>query len=103
LEVVGGDRELLGEILEAILEECPQQFESLEQAIAEQDSGTARRAAHTILGNMRAISATDAMDKAGIVEGLAKNSEFDAITEPVEALRDATNSVYEGIRRFQAG
>ena len=102
LDVVGGDRELLGEILEAIVEECPQQFAFLDKAIAEQDSVTARRAAHTILGNMRAISATAAMDKAGVVEGLAKNSEFEAVPEPVEALRDATNSVYEAIRRFQA-
>jgi two-component system sensor histidine kinase/response regulator len=101
LEVVGGDRELLGEILEAVIEECPQQFESLEKSISEQDSTTARRAAHTILGNMRAISATNAMDKAGVVEGLAKDSKFDAIAGPVEALRQATNSVYGAIQRFQ--
>jgi CheY-like chemotaxis protein len=103
LDVVGGDRELLDEILEAVIEECPRQFESLEKSISEQDSTTARRAAHTILGNMRAISAINAMDKAGMVEGLARDSEFDAMAEPVEVLRDATNSVYEAIRRFQAG
>ena len=102
LEVVGGDRELLGEILEAVVEECPQQFALLEKSIAEQDSGTARRAAHTILGNMRAISANEAMDKAGVVEGLAKDGEFDALPEPVEALRQAKNSVYEAIERFQS-
>jgi two-component system, sensor histidine kinase and response regulator len=102
LVVVGGDRELLGEILQAIIEECPQQFVSLEKSISEQDSSTARRAAHTILGNMRAIEATNAMDKAGVVEDLAKDSKFDAIAEPVEELRDATNSVYKAIQRFQA-
>ena len=102
MDVVGGDRELLGEILEAILEECPQQFASLEKAIAEQDSGTARRAAHTILGNMRAISANEAMDKASVVELLARDSEFDAMPEPVEALREATDSVYRAVQQFQA-
>jgi two-component system sensor histidine kinase/response regulator len=102
LDVVGGDRELLGEILEAVVEEFPQQFALLEKSIAEQDSGTARRAAHTILGNMRAISANEAMDKASVVEGLARDAEFDALAEPVEALRQATDSVYEAIRKFQA-
>jgi PAS domain S-box-containing protein len=102
LDVVGGDRALLDEILEAVLEECPQQFELLEQAISEQDSTTARRAAHTILGNMRAISAINAMDKAGMVEGLARDSEFDAMAEPVESLRQATDSVYKAIQQFQA-
>ena len=101
-EVVGGDHELLGEILEALVEECPQQFAALEKSIASRDSAKARRAAHTILGNMRAIAANDAMDKAGVVESLAKESEFDVIAEPVEALRKATNSVYQAIRKFQA-
>ena len=102
LEVVGGDRGLLGEILEALVEECPLQFASLEKSIASRDSATARRAAHTILGNLRAIAANDAMHKAGVVESLAKESEFDAIAKPVEALREATNSVYQAIRRFRA-
>ena len=102
LDIVGGDRELLSEILGAILDECPQQFKSLEKAIADQDSGTARRAAHTILGNMRAISANEAMDKAGIVERLAKDSNFDDLAEPVEALRKATDSVYRVVQKFQA-
>ena len=103
LEVVGGDRELLGEILEAIVEECPQQFASLEKSISEKDSATARRAAHTILGNMRAISAEEAMDKAGVVEALAKDSKFDEIAEPVEALRESTESVYRAIQQFRTG
>jgi len=42
------------------------------------------------------------MDKARVVEGLARDAEFDALAEPVEALRQATDSVYEAIRKFQA-
>lgn len=103
LEVMGGDRELLDEILDAIIEECPQQFNTLETAIAERDSATARRAAHTILGNMRAISAADAMDKAGAVERLAKDSRFDELSEPVEQLRQAAGDVYQAIDEFRAG
>ena len=102
LDVMGGDRELLGEILEAITEECPQQFGSLLQAISQRDSTTARRAAHTILGNMRAISANEAMDKASVVERLAKNSEFEALAQPVEELRQATDAVYQAINQFLA-
>ncbi|NQV27070.1 MAG: response regulator [Rhodopirellula sp.] len=101
LDVVGGDAELLAEILDAILEECPQQFELLRKAIFEQDSKTARRAAHTILGNMRAISANDAMEKAGRVEVLARDSQFDALLKPVEELRQATSSVYAAVQQFQ--
>ena len=102
LDVMGGDRELLGEILEAITEECPQQFGSLLPAISQRDSTTARRAAHTILGNMRAISANEAMDKASVVERLAKNSEFEALAQPVEELRQATDAVYQAINQFLA-
>jgi len=102
LDVAGGDRELLDEILEAILEECPAQFESLQKSIFENDARTARRAAHTILGNMRAIHAADAMDKATAVEALARDSKFDGLSEPVEELRQATDSVYLAIQHFRA-
>lgn len=102
LEVVGGDRELLGEILEAILEECPRQFADLEAGITAQDSQAARRAAHTVLGNMRAISAAAAMDCAGVVEGLAKESKFNEIGEPVAALQKAIDDVARDIRHFMA-
>lgn len=103
LDVMGGDRELLGEILEAIIEECPQQFDALHDAMAAKDSGTARRAAHTILGNMRAISAAEAMDKAGVVELLAKEAQFDAMSQPVEELRQAASDVYQAIDQFLKG
>ncbi|MDA0281818.1 MAG: response regulator [Planctomycetota bacterium] len=102
LEVTGGDSELLGEILEAVMIECPEQFEILQTSIEKRDAATARRAAHTILGNMRAISATDAMNKATIVEGLARDSQFDSLSVPVAELRQATDSVYDAIQSFIA-
>jgi two-component system, sensor histidine kinase and response regulator len=92
LDVMGGDRELLGEILEAVIEECPQQFESLLKAISAKDSTTARRAAHTILGNMRAISANAAMDKASAVEVLARDSQFEALPQPKLSTRQSVSS-----------
>lgn len=103
LEVVGDDRELLDEILEAIVKETPQQFEALEKAISEQDFVTARRAAHTILGNMRAIAAADAMGKASVTEALARESDLNSLPDAVEELRQATDSVYRAIQNFQAG
>jgi hypothetical protein len=51
---------------------------------------------------MRAIHAADAMDKATAVEALARDSKFDGLSEPVEELRQATDSVYLAIQHFRA-
>ncbi len=102
LGVVAGSRELLYEILESILEETPQQLVLLRRAIKSGDSQTARRAAHTVLGNMRAISMTTAMDRAAIVESLAADSQFDAIIEPLSKLQASVDGVILDIRRHLA-
>ncbi len=99
LEVTGHDNDLLREICEAVLEECPRLFQQLDAAISSNNSDTAHRAAHTILGNMRALSAVTVMDQAAIVEALAKNSDFAALSAPVEQLRHLAEQTYAEIRR----
>ncbi len=100
LEVTANDRELLREIAAAVLEECPQLFEQLDAAIAKQDSQSARRAAHTILGNMRAISAATPMNQAMTVESLAKSGNFHEIAEPLAVLRGLVQRVYVEIHEY---
>lgn len=99
LDVTAGDAELLKDLLGAILEECPMLIRSLDAAIESADAGTARRAAHTILGNMRTVVCEAAMKQAGIVEQLARDGKFDSIGKPVEELRRTIDAVLDEIKR----
>jgi CheY-like chemotaxis protein len=71
LRSVGGDRELLSEIIDAFLEECPRLTAALDAAIASGDAASARRAAHTLRGGLCTLGATDASSIAQQIETLA--------------------------------
>src|SRR5690606_25902734 len=53
LGVVQDDRDLLREVVEAVLEETPQLLAALPPAITSKDAKTVQRLAHTIKGNLR--------------------------------------------------
>gem|GEM_PF-4459191 len=99
---MANDRDLLREIASAVLVECPQLFAQLANAIETHDVGTARRAAHTILGNMRALNVKRVMEQASIVEACAKTGDFAAITAPLAELRRQADQVYAEINAMLA-
>lgn len=50
LEVVGGDKELLNELLKMFLKDCPEKIKKLEQAIKNKDFKTVQETAHNLKG-----------------------------------------------------
>jgi HPt (histidine-containing phosphotransfer) domain-containing protein len=73
LGVVDGDRELLRELIEAFLEECPRYMLDIDSAIKRNDPETLRRAAHTVKGGMRHFGAGPAIETAERLEQLARS------------------------------
>ena len=101
LDIAAGDTGLLEELVESVLVETPQQFELLEKSLASEDATTARRAAHTILGNMRTVAASQARDLAAVVENLAKHDQLSGIAESVGDLRTACDVVLTELRAWR--
>ncbi|PYN39642.1 MAG: hypothetical protein DMD95_24060 [Candidatus Rokuibacteriota bacterium] len=67
LNYVGGDRELLDELLGIFAEDAPVRMEAIRRAIAGGDTPELMREAHTLKGSLKVIGATTA---AGLAEGL---------------------------------
>ena len=67
LHYVGGDRELLDELLGIFAEDAPVRMEAIQRAIAGGDTPELMREAHTLKGALKVIGATTA---AGLAEGL---------------------------------
>jgi HPt (histidine-containing phosphotransfer) domain-containing protein len=59
LERVGGDPELLGEVIDIFLETCPPLVETIRQALARRDCSAVRRGAHELKGSAANFDATD--------------------------------------------
>lgn len=72
LHWVDGDRELLAELIEIFLEDCPRRLHELEQAVKETDAIGVSRAAHSLKGMVAGFGARPAQELAGEMEVLGK-------------------------------
>ena len=91
LESVDQDEELLREVLEAFLIEGPEKLTEAQQAIADADTVTLRRAAHTIKGALRIFGEPEVMATAEELEMLGKNEQLDRAPEAFERLTSQLN------------
>jgi CheY-like chemotaxis protein len=99
LEVIGGERELLVELIDSFLETAPPLLLRLHQGVAQSNAAEVRAAAHTIKSSSNDFGATrlaelcqtlEDMDKAGILEGGAElAAQVEAEYAQVEAALEA--------------
>lgn len=75
LRGVGGDRELLGEVIDVFFEECARLTAELAEAIARGDTATAHRLAHTIKGSLCTLGASEASAVAQRLETQARGGD----------------------------
>jgi len=70
LERLGGDTELLTDVLVVFLEECPRMMQEIRAAVDQGDPTSVRRTAHSIKGALLNISAAPAAAEADQLEQL---------------------------------
>jgi len=86
LEVVDGDVELLRAVAEMSLEECPEQIESLSQALARQDAPGVEAAAHRLKGVLGNVGGLAARDVAQRLETMGEEGKLDGGADVLEEL-----------------
>lgn len=77
LEKVGGDREILEEILVVFSESYPDQLSELKKAIDNGDAQIVERGAHTIKGSVGTFSAKKALETAFRLETMGRNGNLE--------------------------
>jgi PAS domain S-box-containing protein len=83
---LSGDRELLGELIEVFLEECPKLLATIRQAAADEDGGALRLAAHTLKGSVGNFAARPAFEAAMKLETLARDGIFTGVPAALNVL-----------------
>jgi HPt (histidine-containing phosphotransfer) domain-containing protein len=76
MEQFEGDLDLLQEVIELFLRDCPIRLGEMRDAIASGDSATLLRAAHSVKGSAAIFSATAAVDAALRLENLARDGDL---------------------------
>ncbi len=80
LDIIGGDRADLADLMGSFLEEAPQIFDSMAAAGDAGDAATVRRAAHTLKSNARDFGATELSLRCASLEAdLAGQESFDGL------------------------
>lgn len=69
---VGGDRELLAELSAMFIEDYPRLLEELKSSIAQSDSSTVERIAHTLKGRLAFFGMTTGMGEAKELEDMGR-------------------------------
>ncbi len=88
LENLGGDPELLQEILEYFMEMAPQQLDDLQAAVAAQDTAAVDLQAHSMKGGSANVGAVRLAAVARDLEQLAKGGSLAGSFELFERMRE---------------
>lgn len=88
LEQVGGDEELLQELLSAFMSEWPRLAKEIREAISEDDARRLEHAAHSFKGSAGAIAAWPAFDAAQRLELMGRAGDLTAANPACAELED---------------
>jgi HPt (histidine-containing phosphotransfer) domain-containing protein len=101
LEMLGGDMDLLREVVEMFLTDLPNKLEELRTGIAQSDPDKVRRVAHSLKGAAANIAAEDVRSSAFEIEQLASNGDLDSVVTRVPELERRIQALVEAIRVLQ--
>ena len=100
LNTVMNDLQLLKEVADACIGECPTLLDQIPGALEQQDFKTASRLAHTVKGSMRTFGAQRAMEVAAALEQCAKEGKTDRSEELLPIVRDEVEKALEEIHEY---
>jgi CheY-like chemotaxis protein/HPt (histidine-containing phosphotransfer) domain-containing protein len=99
LEYVGGDYNLLAELVQLSLAECPRWLAALRRAIAERNIMEAVRMAHNLKGAMKHFGARDAWETAERLEDRTRQGDLSSADETCDELERAIKRVEPALTR----
>ncbi len=100
LEIVQGDRQLLAEIADAFVTECPKMVNQLHEALGEDDFVTFQRAAHTLKGSFRYFGVTTGFDLAYKLECFGRDHALQDAPSVLRQVEDELAKIDPELKAF---
>jgi CheY-like chemotaxis protein/HPt (histidine-containing phosphotransfer) domain-containing protein len=97
LEQVGGDRELLNEVLNIFVDNAPGELQRLREGVQEKDAGRVKQVAHTLKGAAANIIAEGVRKTAEEIERRATGNDFASMNEKVVTLEEELSKLADVI------
>lgn len=99
---VDGNKALLIQVMEELVNEWPIRLDELDRAAAGNDAPTARRAAHTIRGCLRFFGETEAVGTAEKIENLARTGSASDVCDFLPNFREQIDQILDEVKRWLA-
>ncbi len=100
MTAVAGDRQLLQEVVEAFLEECPELLDQARAAVAAADAILLRRSAHTIKGIMLTLGLEMPGALAAELEEMGRSSDLSAAPPILSRLESQLDEILPEAKAF---
>ncbi len=101
LERVQNDRELLLELFDIFLSDCPGKIAALKTAIAQKDLTAIKDIAHSLKGAAGNISAKKLFDSFLKIEQLTKDDDLSNAAGPLQALDNQVEELRDYSKKFK--
>ena len=102
LERVGGDRELLADLVVLLREECEHLVPAIEEAIEKDDYRTLEQVAHKLKGSVGQMAAGAVYGTARQLEQFGRDGEIEAAKVPAGRLEEEVGVLLEALEAFAA-
>ena len=102
LELVDGDRELLGDIIDLLLEQAPQSLSEIREAIAQGDGHKLDRAAHKLKGSLGNFGKKAAFAQALRLEEMGREGDLTDAESACAALEEEMARLTQALTAFKA-
>lgn len=103
LRAVGGDRDLLKNVIQAFLHEAPRLIQQIRAALESRDTKTLMRAAHTIKGSLRFLGSPQACDLALRLEEMSQAGQLTDAGQELSALQAEIERLHAPLVAFVKG
>jgi HPt (histidine-containing phosphotransfer) domain-containing protein len=103
LRRLGGDVELLTDLIGFFIEDAPQLLDKLQAAIKQQDANAARKAAHALKGLILGCGGVRAARVAQVVEDAAQTEDWDKIVQFAETLGSELDTLIDETLSYRHG
>jgi len=101
LEQIGGDKELLMDLIQIFIDTYPEDLKALHESVLEGDPETIRKNAHRVKGSVSNFGKHKAFHTAKSIEDLAKEGDLTEIPRMCNELVDHLLSLEKEIKRYQ--
>ncbi|NBB95645.1 MAG: Hpt domain-containing protein [Planctomycetes bacterium] len=100
LDRMDGDRDLLREMAELVLEDIPYQLTTMQQAMDADDSEALAKSAHSLKGAVANLAARSTQQAASDLEQAARVGDMDRVAAGLRVLQQQLDSLVPELRRI---